>query len=87
MSAQRTPGASDGAMVAAIGCMVGVGALLWLWGGLAGALFGHGWPPVPTGQLPSVLIRLPPRLADPADGMAGAGTDLGCRGRWGSMRL
>src|SRR5689334_25281799 len=66
MSADRTPGLSDGAMLAAIGCMVGIGALLWLWGGLAGVLFGHGWPPVAGGQLPSVLIRLPARLSDPA---------------------
>ena len=44
MSAQRTPGLSDGAMLAAITCVVGIGALRWLWGGLAGALFGHGWP-------------------------------------------
>src|SRR6185312_2296656 len=56
MSANRAPVVSDGAMVAAVGCVVGVGALLWLWGGLAGALFGHGWPPVAGGQLPSVLI-------------------------------
>jgi type IV secretion system protein VirD4 len=66
MSAPRAPGLSDAAMVAAVGCVVGVGALLWLWGGLAGALFGHGWPPVAGGQLPSVLIRLPARLSDPA---------------------
>jgi type IV secretion system protein VirD4 len=66
MSANRTSGLSDGAMVAAIACVVGVGALLWLWGGLAGALFGHGWPPVTGGQLPSVLVRLPARLSDPA---------------------
>ncbi len=66
MSTQRTPGVSDGAMLAAIGCMVGVGAMLWLWGGIAGVLFGHGWPPVAGGQLPSVLLRLPARLADPA---------------------
>ena len=31
MSEQRAP-VSDGAMLAAIGCMAGVGALLWLWG-------------------------------------------------------
>jgi len=66
MSANRTSGLSDGAMVAAVGCVVGVGALLWLWGGLAGALFGRGWPPVAGGQLPNVLIRLPARLSDPA---------------------
>jgi type IV secretion system protein VirD4 len=66
MNAHRGPGLSDGAMVAAIGCLAAVGVLLWLWGGLAGALFGHGWPPVAGGQLPSVLIRLPARIADPA---------------------
>ncbi|MGZ4247420.1 MAG: type IV secretory system conjugative DNA transfer family protein [Solirubrobacteraceae bacterium] len=66
MNEHRAPGLSDGAIVAAIGCLLGVGVLLWLWGGLAGALFGHGWPPVAGGQLPSVLIRLPARISDPA---------------------
>jgi type IV secretion system protein VirD4 len=66
MNAHRAPGLSDGTMIAAIGCLVGVGVLLWLWGGLAGALFGHGWPPVAGAQLPSVLIRLPARISDPA---------------------
>jgi len=66
MSAQRSPGVTDGAMVAAVACIVSVGVLLWLWGGIAGVLFGHGWPPVAGGQLPSVLLRLPARLADPA---------------------
>ena len=78
MSAQRAP-VSDGAMLAAIGCMVGVGALLWLWGGLAGVLFGHGWPPVAGGQLPSVLIRLPARLSDPATAWPRARAALAAR--------
>jgi type IV secretion system protein VirD4 len=39
---------------------------VWLWGGLAGALFGDGWPRVPADALLEVLIRLPGRLSDPA---------------------
>jgi type IV secretion system protein VirD4 len=66
VNAHRGPGLSDGAMVAAIGCLMGIGLLLWLWGELAGALFGHGWPRVAGGQLPRVLIRLPSRISDPA---------------------
>ncbi len=50
----------------AIGCALAVGSLLWVWGGLAGALFGGGWPHVNAAQLPGVLIRLPTRLGDPA---------------------
>lgn len=41
-------------------------ALLWLWGGVAGALFGGGWPRVTLAQLPWVALRLPSRLGDPA---------------------
>jgi type IV secretion system protein VirD4 len=62
----RQGGISDGAMIAAIGCLVAVGTALWLWGGIAGALFGRGWPNVSGAQLPGVLIRLPARLSDPA---------------------
>jgi type IV secretion system protein VirD4 len=66
MNDGRGAGISDGAALAAIGTVVGVGLLLWLWGGIAGALFGHGWPQVGGSQLPGVLIRLPTRLSDPA---------------------
>lgn len=66
MSAQPSSGVSDGAVVGAIACVTTVGLLVWLWGGVAGALFGHGWPPVAGGALPGVLIRLPARLSDPA---------------------
>jgi type IV secretory pathway TraG/TraD family ATPase VirD4 len=55
----------DVAVLGAIACAVAVGLLLWLWGGVAGALFGSGWPHVHAGQLPSILIRLPTRLGDP----------------------
>jgi type IV secretion system protein VirD4 len=64
MNSGSQPG--DAAIVAAVGCALAVGVLLWLWGGVAGALFGSGWPHVSAGQLPEVLIRLPARLGDPA---------------------
>jgi type IV secretion system protein VirD4 len=63
MSPDRT---GDIALLVLIACAVAVGALLWLWGGVAGAVFGSGWPHVGAGQLPAVLIRLPTRLGDPA---------------------
>ncbi|MBV9007484.1 MAG: type IV secretory system conjugative DNA transfer family protein [Solirubrobacterales bacterium] len=66
MSGDRASGISDGVMVAVIGCLGTVIALLWLWGGLAGAIFGRGWPGIGGGQLLEVLIRLPTRLAAPA---------------------
>jgi type IV secretion system protein VirD4 len=59
-------GISDAAMLALIG---GVGVLagaVWLWGGVAGLLFGGGWPRITAGQLPTVMVRLPARLAHPA---------------------
>ena len=57
---------SDGVLVAVIGGGVAVAGTLWLWGGLAGALFGSGWPRVGVGQLLAVLVRLPSRLGNPA---------------------
>jgi type IV secretion system protein VirD4 len=42
-------------------------ALVWLWGGIAGALLGHGWPHVPLDVLLRVLIQLPGSVAHPAD--------------------
>ncbi len=66
MTGQRSDGISDGAIVAAVAGVAALGALVWLWGGVAGALFGRGWPDVAVGQLLGVAIRLPGRLADPA---------------------
>ncbi len=65
---RRAPGGevSDVAMLAIVG---GAGALalaVWLWGGLAGLLFGHGWPHVAAGQLFAVMVRLPARVTHPA---------------------
>jgi type IV secretion system protein VirD4 len=66
MRDRHPPGASDALMLAAIFSALAVGFLVWLWGGLAGALFGEGWPVVGSGQLPAVVVRLPGRLADPS---------------------
>jgi type IV secretion system protein VirD4 len=66
MSRSRHDGISDVAVLVMIGCVAGVAGALWLWGGLAGALFGSGWPRVGVGQLLAIAIRLPARLSDPA---------------------
>ena len=59
-------GISDAAMLAVIAGATALAGGVWLWGGLAGTLFGGGWPRVAPGQLPSVLIRLPGRVSNPA---------------------
>ena len=59
-------GMSDAAILALIGGAGALAATVWLWGGLAGVLFGGGWPRVAAGQLPMVMVRLPARLAHPA---------------------
>jgi type IV secretion system protein VirD4 len=66
MSGDRPGALSDAAVLAVIGGLLGTAGALWLWGGLAGAVFGSGWPHVGVGQLLEVLIRLPARLSDPA---------------------
>jgi type IV secretion system protein VirD4 len=66
MSPRRPDGVSDAALLAVIGLapvtLIGV----WLWGGIAGGIFGRGWPPISSGQLLQVIVRLPTRLAEPA---------------------
>jgi type IV secretion system protein VirD4 len=57
---------SDGTVLGLIALAGGLGVLVWAWGGLAGTVFGHGWPTVAPGQLPLVVLRLPARLTDPA---------------------
>jgi type IV secretion system protein VirD4 len=66
MRGERTSGVSDGAMLTLIGGAGALATAVWLWGGMAGLLFGHGWPGVGAGQLPAVMARLPARLAHPA---------------------
>jgi type IV secretion system protein VirD4 len=81
MNSPRNDLVSDGVLLAVIGCAVLVTGTLWLWGGVAGTLFGSGWPHVGPSELLSVLVRLPNRLADPArawpaavrDGLPGPG--------------
>jgi type IV secretion system protein VirD4 len=66
MSRDRGTGLSDVAVLAAIGSVATAAAAVWLWGGLAGALFGTGWPHMRLDQLLGIVIRLPTRLPDPA---------------------
>ncbi len=66
MSRDGAGALSDAAVLALIAGLVGTAGALWLWGGLAGALFGSGWPRVGVDQLLGVLIRLPARASDPA---------------------
>ncbi len=58
---------SDTAVLVLLGCAVSACGLVWLWGGLAGAVFGRGWPATDVSQLLGVLIRLPAHLGHPAD--------------------
>ncbi|MHB8659037.1 MAG: type IV secretory system conjugative DNA transfer family protein [Solirubrobacteraceae bacterium] len=66
MSRRDGGGISDTAMLALIGILLGVGIILWLWGGLAGLLFGTAWPRMDIGGLFGVLVRLPGHLGRPA---------------------
>jgi type IV secretion system protein VirD4 len=66
MSSRGGEAISDGVLLAVIAAAAAITATLWLWGGIAGAVFGSGWPRVGVGQLLGVLIRLPSRLSDPA---------------------
>jgi type IV secretion system protein VirD4 len=56
----------DALLAAILGALLGVAGLVWLWGGVAGAVFGSGWPHVAAADLPGVLLRLPAHFADPA---------------------
>ncbi|MGI8428751.1 MAG: type IV secretory system conjugative DNA transfer family protein [Solirubrobacteraceae bacterium] len=66
MTDNRSSGVSDVAVLVIITGILGAGALLWLWGGIAGAVFGGGWPTVRVDQLLGVVGRLPARLSTPA---------------------
>ncbi len=54
------------AILVVVGSLASVCILVWLWAGIAGAVFGSGWPRIGPGQLLEVLVRLPSRLSDPA---------------------
>ena len=66
MSESRSGGISDFAALMMIGTGLTVGVAVWLWGSVAGAVFGSGWIETGAGQVPHVLLRLPAHLADPA---------------------
>ena len=90
MNERRTgEGISDVAMLVVIGCAVAAGALVWVWGGIAGALFGGGWPGLGSGQLLEVMTRLPTHLSDPASAWpAPLQAQLpGPRGAYGSLAV
>ena len=66
MSGGRGSGPSDATLLTLIGLALAVGVAVWVWGGFAGLMFGSGWPRLGAGQTLGVLVRLPDRLADPA---------------------
>jgi type IV secretion system protein VirD4 len=69
MSARRAPEhgvVSDGLLLVVLGLAVALALGVWAWGGLAGALFGGGWPRIGLGGLARVIVHLPGRLDDPA---------------------
>ena len=66
MSRARSDGFADTAVLVAVGCGLGLCAAAWLWAGIAGALFGRGWPSAGLGEALEAITRLPARLSDPA---------------------
>lgn len=66
MIREPSRGLSDQAVLAAIGCAFAICAGVWMWGGLAGTVFGRGWPSAGASDVLGVLIRLPAHLDNPA---------------------
>jgi type IV secretion system protein VirD4 len=66
MSREPPHGLSDQVVLVVFGAVVAICVGVWMWSGLAGAVFGRGWPSTGASELPGVLIRLPEHLADPA---------------------
>lgn len=66
MRGEHRSSVSDAALLAIVGGAAALAGAVWLWGGLAGLLFGDGWPHVAGGQLLTVIVRLPARLTHPA---------------------
>ena len=71
MSRPRAGAGGDAALLAVIAGLGAVVLLTWAWGGLAGALFGQGWPTLSVGGLLGVVLRLPEHLADPSTAWPG----------------
>lgn len=51
--------------LALAGGLAGVLASIWLIGGLAGLIFGAGWPAIGAADLGAIALRLPSHLAEP----------------------
>jgi type IV secretion system protein VirD4 len=66
MTGRRSGAVSDAVTLAVIGGAAALCGLVWLWGGLAGALFGRGWPHGGASDVLGVMERLPTRLGAPA---------------------
>jgi type IV secretion system protein VirD4 len=67
MNGHRTGSTADAAILIALGGSLTICLLVWTWGGLAGAVFGQGWPHLPAVELLGVLERLPAHLGSPAE--------------------
>jgi type IV secretion system protein VirD4 len=64
----REPGAQgDLVALGVVGCLLGLALIIWVWGGLAGWLFGGGWPASGPGLALEVLVRIPAHLRAPRD--------------------
>src|SRR3954469_21975275 len=76
-------------LAGAVAAVVLLGGLLWLWGGVAGLLFGRGWPEASVAEMGRVVWRLPSRLDDPGAGWpSGVGRELpGAIGFYFSLAL
>jgi type IV secretion system protein VirD4 len=66
MGSARSGTVCDGVAVALIAAAGALYGLLWLWGGLAGALLGGGWPALGPWQALGLALALPRHLGDPA---------------------
>ena len=66
MSAPRPAPLSDGAVLVGVSLVAALGGGIWLWGGVAGAAFGHGWPAMSADDVWRVVTHLPARLGHPA---------------------
>ena len=69
-SPSSRPGGSptdDAAALALIGGLTAVIAGVWVWGGLAGLLFGDGWPRESIGAAVFTTLAVPGHLGNPAD--------------------
>lgn len=48
-----------------LGGLLTLGGLIWIWAGIAGALFGSGWPSQTASQLVTTALHLPSHLSQP----------------------